>query len=113
MPPRKRRLSDQVKQLVASHLGKMVADSDRKPKERWIYSQKSDHWQETPRQNGRFASDRPTSKKVVNFKIPEDLMEELEQLAGDRNTSVNLVCKDFIVRNFTELVRQCQEENQA
>lgn len=109
--PNKKRLSDQVKRLVASRLERLVAASDPSPKKRSIYPQRSDHWQETPRYEGKFASTSPTSKKAISFKIPEDLMEELEQLAGDR--SVNLVIKDFVVRNFAELVRQCQEESQG
>lgn len=111
--PRKKRLSDQVKQLVAGRLERLVAASDTSPKKRSIYPQRSDHWQEIPRSEGKFSSTSPTSKKAVSLRLPEDMMEELERLAGDRKTSVNLVCKDFIVRNFAELVRQCQEENQG
>ena len=111
--PSKKRLSDQMKRLVASRLERLVACSEPSSSQRTIYPQRSGHWQEQSRYEGKFASDSPTSKKAISFKIPEDLMEQLEQLVGDRSTSVNLVCKDFIVRNFTELVRQCQEENQA
>lgn len=120
--PRKKRLSDQMKRLVASRLERLVAASSPSPKKRSIYRQHSDHWQETPRYEGKFSSDSPTSRKALSFKIPEDLMQELERLAGDakggsqsdhRKTSANLIVKDFIVRNFTELVRQCQEENQG
>lgn len=101
----KKHLSDQqrkalIKRLVASAEPKKL--SLRPP---------SDHWQQTPRENGRFSSDRPTSKKGINFKIPVDLMEELERLAIARDTSIHLVCKDFIIRNFDEMVRQCQEES--
>lgn len=109
--PHKKRLSDQVKRLVANRLERLVATSNPSPKQRAIYPQRSDHWQATPRYEGKFTSNSPTSKKAISFKIPEDLMEELEQLAGDR--SVNLVIKDFVIRNFTELTRQCQEENQG
>lgn len=106
--PRKKRLSEQMKQLVARRVGRLVASANPTPKKRSIYPQRSDHWEQTPRSEGRFASDRPTSKKAISFKIPEDLMEELQKVAGDRNSSVNLIVKDFVVRNFAQIV-----ENQA
>lgn len=105
MPPRKKRLSNQVRQLVARRVGRLVADSNPAPKKRTLYVQRSDHWQETPRCSGKFASDRPTSKKAINFKIPEDLMEELEAIASTRGTSIHLVVKQFVVDNFDQLTK--------
>lgn len=97
MSPSKKRLLNQVKQLVA--------ESSPSPKKRTLYAQRSNHWQETPRCKGKFASLRPTSKKVINFKIPEDLMEKLEDFASTRGTSIHLVVKQFVVDNFNQLTK--------
>lgn len=102
----KKYLSDQQRKAL---INRLVASSEQMKRS---LRPSSDHWQQTPRERGKFYSDRPTSKKAVNFKIPADLMEELEQLAIAREISIHLICKDFIVRNFDEMVRQCQEENQ-
>lgn len=97
-------MSDQTKQLLARRLSQMAAQSDPNPKKKRVYPL-SDHWEQTPRERGKFVSDRPTSKKVINFKIPEDLMEKLEAIASMRGTSIHLVVKQFVVDNFDQLTK--------
>lgn len=71
---------------------------------RSIYPQRSDHWIETPRYEGKFASEQPTAKKPITFKIAEDLMQQLEELAIARQRPVNLIVKDFVIAHFDQLI---------
>lgn len=66
----------------------------------------TDHWKDQPRQAGMFGttSESPTCKKPISFKLPEHLVAQLEKMACDRNTSVNLLAKEIVMEKLAEVL---------
>lgn len=59
----------------------------------------NNRYENQPRTKGKFdiKGSEPLSKRVVGFRLPESLHEQLEQMATEQNISPNELAKQILI----------------